>query len=158
MQPSCCFHCRSDSRVTSISETPDEVLVGVTLHRVISLCPHCSTLSSAVHSYYYRHPLYLPCAGQRMRLLLIVKKVSVVWPPAHGRLFMSHIPLPRHSYLLSVLDTLCETYPGKVLSRELFLCLATSWRQTRICADIMTSASWWSRRRHASSRGNAMSI
>jgi len=26
-----------------------------------------------------------------------------------------------HSYLLAVLDTLCETYPGKVLSRELLL-------------------------------------
>jgi hypothetical protein len=28
---------------------------------------------------------------------------------------------PSRSYLLAGLKTLCETYPGKVLSRELFL-------------------------------------
>jgi len=33
----------------------------------------------------------------------------------------SHMMIPRRSYLLAVLEPLCETYPGKVLSRELFL-------------------------------------
>ncbi len=60
--------------ITSISDTPEEVLVRVTSHRESSPCPLCSTPSSAIHSYYRRHPLDLPCAGRPIRLLLTVKK------------------------------------------------------------------------------------
>lgn len=47
--------------MTSISETSEQLLVRVTSHRSSSLCPHCSTPSSAIHSYYRRHPRDLPC-------------------------------------------------------------------------------------------------
>lgn len=60
--------------ITSISETPEEVLVRVTSHRPSSLCPLCGTPSSAIHSYYRRKPRDLPCAGRPIRLLLTVKK------------------------------------------------------------------------------------
>ncbi len=60
--------------ITSISEMPEHLLVRVTSHRVMSLCPLCSTPSSAVRDYYRRHPLDLPCAGRPVRLLLAMKK------------------------------------------------------------------------------------
>lgn len=60
--------------MTSVSETPQEVLVRVTSHRDCSNCPLCSTPSFAIHSYYRRKPLDLPCAGRPIRLLLTVKK------------------------------------------------------------------------------------
>ncbi len=37
--------------ITSISETPEEVLIRVTSHRAMSLYPLCSTSSSAVRNY-----------------------------------------------------------------------------------------------------------
>ena len=60
----------ADSRITSISETPEQLLVRVTSHRAMSLCPLCSTPSSAVRNYFRRHPLDLLCAGRPVRLLL----------------------------------------------------------------------------------------
>lgn len=60
--------------MTSISETPEEILVRVTSHRKTSVCPLCGAPSSAIHSYYRRHPKDLPCAGRPIRLLLTVKK------------------------------------------------------------------------------------
>src|SRR6516165_4537829 len=60
--------------ITSISETPEEVLVRVTSHRKTSVCPLCAAPSSAIHSYYRRYPKDLPCAGRPIRLLLTVKK------------------------------------------------------------------------------------
>src|SRR5579863_439087 len=58
--------------LTSVSDTPEEVLVRVTSHRSNSPCPHCSTPSSAIHSLYRRHPKDLPCAGRPIRLLFTV--------------------------------------------------------------------------------------
>jgi hypothetical protein len=49
--------------MTSVSETPEEVLVHVTSYRSRSSCPFCSTPSSAIHSSYSRHPRDLPCVG-----------------------------------------------------------------------------------------------
>ena len=42
--------------ITSISDTPEELLICVTSHRPSSLCPLCLTPSSAIHSDYCRHP------------------------------------------------------------------------------------------------------
>jgi transposase len=60
--------------ITSISVAKQELQVRVTSNRLSSLCPLCSTPSSAIHSYYRRKPLELPCAGKAVRLLLTVKK------------------------------------------------------------------------------------
>ncbi len=44
--------------MTSISDTPEELLVCVTSHRASSPCPQCATPSSAIHSCagYLWHP------------------------------------------------------------------------------------------------------
>ena len=37
-------------------------------------CPLCRTSASRIHSYYRRQLAYMPCAGQRVRLTLHVRK------------------------------------------------------------------------------------
>ena len=61
-------------KISASSETGEEVLVRVTSHRPISLCPLCGVPSSVIHSYYRRKPRDLLCAGRPIRLLLTVKK------------------------------------------------------------------------------------
>src|SRR5258708_36721690 len=51
-----------------------ELHVRVTSNRLSSRCPLCSAPSSAIHSYYRRRPIELPCVGKTVRLLLSVKK------------------------------------------------------------------------------------
>jgi transposase len=60
--------------MTSVSETVNEVVVCVTSQRPSSPCPQCSTPSSAIHSFYRRHPQDLPCVGRPIRLILTVRK------------------------------------------------------------------------------------
>jgi zinc-finger of transposase IS204/IS1001/IS1096/IS1165 len=69
-----CFLYRMVSRITSVSETPEEVLVHVTSHRSSSPCPQCSMPSSAIHSSYRRHPRDLPSLGRPLRLVFTVRK------------------------------------------------------------------------------------
>ncbi len=78
--------------ITSISDTPEEVLVRVTSHRESSPCPLCSTPSSAIHSYYRRHPLDLPCAGRPIRLLLTVKKFFCRQATCPRKIFTERLP------------------------------------------------------------------
>ena len=59
--------------ITSISVTEQELQVRITSNRLSSSCPLCSTPSHAIHSYYRRKPLELPCVGKRVRFLLSVK-------------------------------------------------------------------------------------
>lgn len=78
--------------ITSVSETPAEVLVRVTSLRQISCCPLCSTPSSAIHSYYRRRPLDLPCAGRPIRLLLTVKKFFCRNSSCQRKIFTERLP------------------------------------------------------------------
>jgi transposase len=78
--------------VTSVSETSEEVLVRVVSHRATSCCPLCSIPSSAIHSYYRRHPLDLPCVGRPIRLLLTVKKFFCREPSCKRKIFTERLP------------------------------------------------------------------
>ena len=60
--------------MTDVRETADEVVVCVTSQRESSPCPQCSMSSSAIHSFYRRHPQDLPCIGRPIRLVLTVRK------------------------------------------------------------------------------------
>jgi len=60
--------------MTSVSETANEVVVCVTSQRESSPCGQCAMSSSAIHSFYRRHPQDLPCVGRPMRLILTVRK------------------------------------------------------------------------------------
>jgi transposase len=78
--------------ITSVSETPEEVLVRVTSSRKTSCCPLCSTPSCAVHNYYRRHLLDLPCAGRPIRLLLTVKKFFCREASCERKIFTERLP------------------------------------------------------------------
>jgi transposase len=60
--------------IIAISTNEQEVQIRVVSNRLICACPRCSKPSCAIHSYYRRKPLELPCAGQAVRLELSVKK------------------------------------------------------------------------------------
>jgi transposase len=78
--------------MTSISETSQELLVRVSSHCSSSLCPHCSTPSSAIHSYYRRHPRDLPCTGRPIRLVLTVRKFFCRNPDCSRKVFTERLP------------------------------------------------------------------
>ena len=78
--------------ISSVSETPEEVLVRVTSHRSSSPCPHCSTPSSAIHSLYRRHPQDLPCAGRPIRLVFTVRKFFCRNPTCSRKVFTERLP------------------------------------------------------------------
>lgn len=78
--------------ITSVSGTPEEVLVRVTSHRSSSPCPQCSTPSSAIHSLYRRHPQDLPCAGRPIRLLFTVRKFFCRNPNCSRKVFTERLP------------------------------------------------------------------
>ena len=78
--------------ITSISQTPEEVLVRVTSQRQSSACPLCGVASWAVHSYYRRKPQDLPCAGRPIRLLLTVKKFFCRVPGCPRKIFVERLP------------------------------------------------------------------
>jgi len=78
--------------ITSVSDTPEEVLVRVTSNRETSVCPLCSTPSSVIHSYYRRKPLDLPCAGRPIRMLLTVKKFFCRVTTCPRKIFVERLP------------------------------------------------------------------
>ena len=78
--------------ITSMSETPEELLVRVTSNRVSSPCPGCATPSTAVHSSYRRKPMDLPCTGRRIRLLLSVRKFFCRVATCSRKIFTERIP------------------------------------------------------------------
>ncbi len=78
--------------ITSMSETPEELLVRVTSHRQTSCCPTCSTPSSVIHSYYRRKPRDLPCVGRPIRLLLTVRKFFCRNPNCSRKVFTERLP------------------------------------------------------------------
>src|SRR6266699_1486136 len=77
--------------MTSLSDTPDKLLVRVISYRSSSPCPHCSTPSSAIHSLYRRHPKDLPCAGRPIRLVFTVRKFFCRSPDCSRKVFTERL-------------------------------------------------------------------
>jgi transposase len=78
--------------MTDVRETADEVVVCVTSHRESSPCPQCSMSSSAIHSFYRRHPQDLPCVGRPIRLILTVRKFFCRNPKCYRKVFTERLP------------------------------------------------------------------
>ena len=78
--------------ITAISETAEEVSVRVTSQRATSTRPCCATPSAAIHSYYRRKPLDLPCVGRPIRLLLTVKKFFCRVSECPRKIFVERLP------------------------------------------------------------------
>lgn len=78
--------------ITSLSESPEAVLVRVASLRTSSLCPVCATPSPSIHSHSRRHPMDLPCVGRPIRVLLTVKKCFCRVPSCPRNIFTERIP------------------------------------------------------------------
>src|SRR5437660_10577556 len=77
--------------ITTVSETPEELLVHVSSYRASSPCPRCSMPSSAIHSSYRRHPKDLPCAGRPIRLVFSVRKFFCRNPDCSRKVFTERL-------------------------------------------------------------------
>ncbi len=78
--------------VTSMSKVSEGLHIRITSTCPSSLCPLCSTPSFAVHSYYRRKPLDLPCAGQTIRFLLSVRKFFCQVVTCPRKIFTERLP------------------------------------------------------------------
>lgn len=96
--------------ITAVSQTTDGLLVRVVSNRTSCPCPGCATPSEAIHSFYRRHPLELPCAGQRVQLLLSVHKFFCRVPTCRRKVFTERLPefVQPHSRLTTRLRTLIQ--------------------------------------------------
>jgi len=105
--------------ITAISELQGELQVRVTSNRMSSLCPLCSTPSSAIHSYYRRKPLELPCAGKTVRLLLSVKKFFCRVTSCPRKIFTERLPelidpsSRLTTRLRSIVQAICAAFNAK---------------------------------------------
>src|SRR5437764_7658049 len=78
--------------MTSISDTAEELLIGVTSHRSSSPCPQGAMPSSAIHSSYQRHPRDLPSVGRPIRLVFTVRKFFCRNPDCSRKVFAERLP------------------------------------------------------------------
>lgn len=105
--------------ITAISVTKQELQVRITSNRMSSLCPLCSTPSFAIHSYYRRKPLELPCVGQTVRLLLSVKKFFCRVASCPRKVFTERLPdmiepsSRLTTRLRSIVQAICAAFNAK---------------------------------------------
>lgn len=78
--------------ITDITEINNVVYVHLISHRLISMCPTCSTPSSHIHSRYHRHPRDLPCSGRDIHLVLTVKKFFCRQAACVQKIFVERLP------------------------------------------------------------------
>ncbi len=102
--------------ITAISIMEQKLHVRVTSNRSSSLCPLCSTPSFAIHSYYRRQPLELPCAGKTIRWLLSVKKFFCHVVSCPRKVFTERLPELIEPYsrlttrLRSIVQAICAAF------------------------------------------------
>lgn len=63
-------------RIEQITQTGTQVDIYAQLQRTQDCCPHCQTVSSAVHGRYWRHPQDLPWLGLTVRLHLEIQRFA----------------------------------------------------------------------------------
>jgi transposase len=78
--------------ILTMSTTEQELHIRVSSNRLTAQCPRCAVPSCSVHSYYRRKPLELPCAGQTVRLELIVKKFFCREANCPQKIFAERLP------------------------------------------------------------------
>jgi transposase len=100
--------------ILTVSTNEQDLQIRVTSNRLTALCPRCSMPSNSVHSYYRRKPLELPCAGQTVRLELIVKKFFCREATCAQKIFAERLPgfLEPNSRLTTRLRIVVQSIAG----------------------------------------------
>ncbi|WP_126625749.1 ISL3 family transposase [Dictyobacter alpinus] len=78
--------------IISIHEEENNLKVHIISKRIGCLCPGCAQSSQAIHSYYRRHPMELPCTGRVVKISLSVKKFFCRNPSCQRKVFTERIP------------------------------------------------------------------
>lgn len=100
--------------ILTISASEQEVRIRVVSNRLSCACPRCSKPSGAIHRYYRRKPLELPCAGQVIHLDLLVKKFFCREKECSQKIFAERLPefLEPSSRLTARLRTIVQAIVG----------------------------------------------
>jgi transposase len=119
---------------TSISAAADGLTIHVTSTLPSSACPLCSHLAARIHSRYTRIVADLPCAGQRVQLLLHARKFFCETPTCPRQIFTERLtpfvePRARMTCRLSqAIQTIGLATCGKLGARlSARLGIQTSW-------------------------------
>jgi len=73
-------------QIEQIQLTENGLVIQVAATTPTSCCPLCAEISSSIHSHYQRTLRDAPCAGQRVQLLLTVRKFTrTSIPTAKGK-------------------------------------------------------------------------
>ncbi|HEY5003637.1 MAG TPA: ISL3 family transposase [Ktedonobacteraceae bacterium] len=81
-----------DLEIVSLHEEENHLEIQIISKRIMCLCPGCAQPSEAIHSYYRRHPMELPCTGCLVRIILSVKKFFCRNPECSRKVFTERIP------------------------------------------------------------------
>ncbi|MEO9029839.1 MAG: hypothetical protein ABI413_13600 [Ktedonobacteraceae bacterium] len=78
--------------IISISCFDKEREIRIISNRASCLCPICSQPSQAIHRYYRRHPMELPCTGCVVKLILSVKNFFCRNTSCKRKVFTERLP------------------------------------------------------------------
>lgn len=81
-----------DVTVLDVHIEPQSISLTVTPTATTAACPHCTTSSSRVHSYYTRRPADLPITERSTRLLLHVRRFRCINPACPTVTFSERLP------------------------------------------------------------------
>lgn len=81
-----------DVTVLDVQVEPEVVLLTVTPSSSTAACPHCSTESARIHSYYIRQPHDLPVSGRATRLAVHARRFRCVNPACSTVTFAERLP------------------------------------------------------------------
>ncbi len=96
--------------IQSITQSETVLTIAARTDTSSGRCPTCGQGTSHVHSYYTRHPQDLPISGQRVQLLLHVRRFRCLNPQCPRQTFAERLPnVPVSARQTSRLDTILES-------------------------------------------------
>ena len=79
-------------QIEQIQITENGLVIQVAATTPTSCCPLCSEVSSSIHCHYRRTLRDAPCVGQRVQLLLTVRKFTCRNPYCERKVFAERLP------------------------------------------------------------------
>src|SRR6266702_7857677 len=79
-------------QIEQIQITENGLVIQIVATTPTSCCPLCAEISSSIHCHYLRTLRDAPCAGQRVQLLLTVRKFTCRNPYCERKVFAERLP------------------------------------------------------------------
>lgn len=108
--------------IQHIARSETQVTITARALTPTSMCPSCHQLSTHIHSYYTRSPQDLPISGQRVQLVLWVRRFRCLNAQCPRQTFAERLPeLPvsarQTSRLCTILESIAVVLSGQAGSR-----------------------------------------